>query len=137
MESTSKYSEIISNQKSCLNSNQPLVNYEQVKVNSPKRNIDHDVPKIHRKDPHIKNQVAFTEEATLKPSKKCPVKQSPEEGLKFKEKADLKADTAAIRSTSTVPYDEREVSPIFNEDFIEHAFNSRIRPSDTHKYHQK
>ena len=73
--------------------------------------------------PHIKNHVAFTQE---KPSNQCPVKQSPEE------KANLKADTAAIRSTLTVPYDEREVSPIFDDNFIEHAFSNWLEPAAKH-----
>ena len=68
---------------------------------------------------YIKNHVAFTQKTILKSSNQCPVKQSPEE------KANLKADTVAIRSTSTVPYDEREVSPIFDDNFIEHAFRYR------------
>ena len=105
-ESTSKDSNIVSNEKSCLDFNQPLVNCEKVKVKAPKRNSDIVVSKIQREDPHVKNHVAFTQETTLKPSNQCSVKQSPEE------KANLKADTAAIRSTSTVPYYEREVSPI-------------------------
>ena len=73
-----------------------------------------------------KNHVAFTQETTLKPSNQCSVKQSPEE------KANLKADTAAIRSTSTVPYDEREVSPIFDDNFIEHAFSNWPEPAAKH-----
>ena len=107
--------------------NEPLVNYEKVKVKTPKRNnLDHDVPEIHREDHHIKNHVAFTQETTLKPSNQCPVKQSPEE------KANLKADTATIRSTSTVPYDESVVSPIFDDNFVEHAFSNWPQPAAKH-----
>ena len=76
------------------------------KLNLPKGIQTILTPKIHREDPHTKNHVAFTQVTTLKPSNQCPVKQSPEE------KGNLKADTAAIRSTSTVPYDEREASPM-------------------------
>ena len=116
-ESTSKDSNIVSNEKSCLDFNQPLVNCEKVKVKEDQEDLE---------DPHIKNHVAFTRETTLKPNNQCSVEQSPEE------KANLKADTAAIRSTSTVPYDEREVSPIFDDNFIEHAFSNWPEPAAKH-----
>ena len=70
--------------------------------------------------------MAFTQETILKPSNQCSVKQSPEE------EPNLKADTAAIRSTSAVPFDEREVSPIFDDNFIEHAFSNWPEPAAKH-----
>ena len=70
-ESTSKDSNIVSNEKSYLNSNLPMVNYEKVKVKAPKRNSDIVVPKIQRENPHIKNRVASTQEPILKPNNQC------------------------------------------------------------------